>query len=163
VLGEIRLDLGAPTGQKRPDDDPLPFRRDPRQAVRSRASEHPHDHGLGLIIGVVPRGYALAVLELRCLDEVLIADEAGRVLLGHRVCHQELGDVLLVAEAGHAEVGREVGDELGVAPGFLAPEPVVQVGDLDLESELLAQGDENMKQADRVGPAGDCDENTVPR
>ena len=141
--------------EERPDDRarlPGGDRGDAGQSQEPRPAHQAHEDGLGLI------GHGVAGGDLgRARRRGGPAQEAvAQVASG--LLEVELLPRRVRTDVGRTRVERqdpapgEPFDEAGVLAGFL-PQPVVEVGQPDLEGHLFAELQEEGGQGDRVGPA----------
>ena len=114
------------------------------------------EDGLGLIVG--------GVRHERDAGAALAGGPREEVVAGAAAClFQRLprllgqcGNVGAFGVEGDAEPVAEAGDVGGVGAAFVAAQAVVEVGGLDVDAGLLAEGRGGVEEADGVGAAGDA-------
>ena len=158
VLREIRLDLGAGDLQHRPHDPPA-HAGDAAQPGGAAAAGEVEEQGLGQIVQRVGRDDRFAAEGVRRAFEEIVAQRAPRLLEPEAVRRGVGGHVGMLRHIGDAVFPAEALHKGGVAPGFRAPDAVLEMGGGHIE----ALRDEQMQQAHGVGPAGDGGEQPFAR
>ncbi len=128
-----------------------------RQPAGRCAADDPHQDGLGLVVCVVARDDGGASADPRGLREERVAPLAGVFLERHGGVGRALGDVLGVQVKRHAERPGKRLDEPGVIRTGAGSRQVVEMGDLGAEAGL----DDEIKQRDGIGSAGDGDDQGI--
>ena len=135
---------------------PLPPRHDGAHATQSGgagAAKEVHQHGLGLVVGVVGNGDGVGACGAGRLGEEGVAHAAGGVHWasaerGHLAALDGSGDVPGLGCGAH---GLGLGSRLGA-------QAVVEMGHMELGAAVGAQPVKQVEQAERVGATGDGDE-----
>jgi hypothetical protein len=136
--------------------------RDPGQPRQPRPSHEAHEHGLGLI-GHGMAGGDLGRPAVRGGPaEEAITQLAPGLLEVHLPPAGERPDVGRPGRERQDPAAGQVANEALVLPR-LVPEPVVEVGQADLEGHLLAERLEQRDQGDGIGPPGESGQHPVSR
>ena len=134
------------------------------QPFRPAAPEQPHEHGLHLVVAVVPhRDLAHAPLRGHLREEPV----TPLARAGFEVPRAAAVSVLPEVEPGHVEGQRQPGghapDELAVVPALPPPDAVVHVGHLQAQSEGGADLPQELQERHRVRAAGHAHQHRVAR
>ena len=74
-----------------------------------------------------------------------------------------LRDVHLLDGEPDSKVLSQLGDIFGILIRFLAPEGMIEMSDMEADSELVAKRPEGVKERDRVRPSRDGGEDLIAR
>jgi hypothetical protein len=121
-----------------------------------------HQHGLGLVIGVVADGDGRCAHRFGHFGQKAIARLTRRLLQGAAGVFGQCDHVGAADHAWQAPVGRQAGHEIRIR-GRLGPaQAVIEVRHVQTQVQLRRQAAEQVEQAHRVWPARNADDNRVP-
>ena len=112
-----------------------------------------HQHGLRLIVGVVPHRHGLRAGGQRNLRQETIARLPGRFLQGKTGGGGHRAHIGLAGSARQAERLSELSHKQRVVASGLAAQAMIEMRDMQTQAQLRRQSVKQMEQAQRIRPA----------
>ena len=148
LFRDVSVYLAAWQGEQRADIPPRALAH-AAQSLYPRAAQHAHEHGLGLVVGVVGERHEIALPRRDQPVEDGISEFAGSLFEGEFVALGIRRRVHAHRAETYAALPAERRRELRVADGALSPYPV-----LDMDGEKVrARREHEIRERDRIPPA----------
>ena len=136
-------------------------RQHPAQPGRAAAAQEVHQHGLGLIVGVVTHRKRGRAAGLGDLGQEAIAGLPRSLFERKAGLTRQRGHIGPADGAGQPPAVGQLRHERGIGVGLSAAQAVVEMRDVEPQPQLRRQPAEQVEQAQRVRPARHADDDRL--